>query len=97
MKDERDSAEIINIADSASRVINETAYQKAMSDLKASILSEWKRCPIRDKEGQTLLLQMAKIADKFESLLTGAVQSGKLERIKLEEMREKQGWLHRVR
>ena len=61
----------------AQRVIDSEAYKLAMTTMKAQIVQQWKDCPVRDKEGALLLLQLAKLADKFEGVLTGLIESGK--------------------
>jgi hypothetical protein len=61
----------------ASMVLNSEAYQTAMTTLRESVIRKWRDCPIRDAEGQKLLLQMVKLADTFEEVLTGMVESGK--------------------
>lgn len=58
-------------------VLDNEAYKQAMATLRAQVVEQWKACPIRDKEGQILLLQLAKLADKFESILQGMVEGGK--------------------
>lgn len=70
--------QIIEIGREAQEVIDNGAYQKAMSDLKAQIVAQWKECPVRDTEGALLLLQLAKLAEKFDGILSGYVQGGKL-------------------
>ncbi|MBP9229603.1 MAG: hypothetical protein KBF41_16180, partial [Azonexus sp.] len=40
-------------------------------------------CPVRDREGQLLLLQLAKLTDKFEAILASMVQGGKLAQHKI--------------
>jgi len=67
-----------NIGTEAQRVIESEAYKQAMTNLKAQIVDNWRQCPVRDSEGQLLLLQLAKLADKFEAIMTGMVQAGKL-------------------
>lgn len=62
----------------AQRVLDSEAYTSAMRIMRAQIVEQWKNCPVRDTEGQTLLLQLAKLADKFEGILSGLVQGGKL-------------------
>lgn len=62
----------------ANQVLDNPVYQKAMSSLKEEIVRQWKECPVRDKEGQLLLLQLAKLADKFDGILRGMLESGKL-------------------
>ena len=71
-------------------VIENPAFIEAMAVLKASVVAQWKECPIRDREGQLLLLQLARLADKFEGILLGAVERGKLadSKIKLDELRD---------
>ena len=57
----------------ASLVLDNPAYVEAMSQLKGQVIAQWKECPVRDREGQLLLLQLAKLTDKFEAMLTGMV------------------------
>ena len=62
----------------AARVLDNEAYSEAMEALRTQITAQWKECPIRDREGQMLLLQLAKLTDKFEAILRGYVEAGKL-------------------
>ena len=57
--------------------------------LRSAVVEEWKKCPVRDQEGALLLLQLAKLTDKFESILVGMVESGKMaqHQIDLRELR----------
>lgn len=61
----------------ARQVLDSAAYQAAMTSLKAQVVQQWKDCPVRDKEGQLLLLQLAKLADKFDGILSGMIEAGK--------------------
>lgn len=61
----------------ASAVLDNEAYKAAMQALRAQVVQQWKECPIRDQEGALLLLQLAKLADKFEGILNGMVEAGK--------------------
>lgn len=72
----------------AARVLESPAFQAAMALLKAEIVSEWSKCPVRDAEGQKLLLQLHKLANKFEGLLTGMVETGKLAQLNLDAERD---------
>lgn len=67
----------------AALVLENHAYKEAMQMLRSEIVAQWKACPVRDKEGQLLLLQLAKLTDKFEGILTGLVQTGSFARRKL--------------
>lgn len=73
----------------AAQVLDNEAFKLAMASLKTSVLDQWKNCPIRDTEGQVLLLQLAKLTDKFESILIGMVESGKFaqHRIDIDKLR----------
>lgn len=68
----------------AAQVLDNEAFKLAMASLKTSVLDQWKNCPIRDTEGQVLLLQLAKLTDKFESILIGMVESGKFAQHKID-------------
>jgi len=67
----------------AAQVLDNPAFQAAIQALKDEVAREWKKCPIRDREGQLLLLQLAKLTDKFEGILTGMVETGKFAQRKL--------------
>ena len=73
----------------ATQVLDNPAYQEAMSSLKEAVIQQWKDCPVRDREGQLLLLQLAKLTDKFESLLKGMIETGKLAQHRIDLDRER--------
>lgn len=62
----------------ANQVLNNEAFKDAFTVLRSAVVEEWKKCPVRDQEGALLLLQLAKLTDKFESILVGMVESGKM-------------------
>ena len=68
----------------AAMVLENEAFKAAMQGLKSAVLEQWKMCPVRDKEGQTLLLQLAKLTDKFEGILVGMIDNGKMAQHKLD-------------
>ena len=68
----------------ASQVLDNPAYTAAMDALRTEVIEAWKKCPVRDKEGQVLLLQLAKLTDKFEGVLSGMVDGGKFAQRQLE-------------
>ncbi len=68
----------------ASQVLDNPAYTAAMDALRTEVIEAWKKCPVRDKEGQVLLLQLAKLTDKFEGVLSGMVEGGKFAQRQLE-------------
>jgi hypothetical protein len=69
----------------ARQVIENPAYRAAMDLLKAEVVQAWKACPVRDKEGQLVLLQLAKLTDKFDGILTGMVETGRYSQRRIEE------------
>lgn len=69
---------------SARQVLDNAAYQAAMTSLKAQVVQQWKDCPVRDKEGALLLLQLAKLADKFDGILSGMIEAGKFAEHKID-------------
>lgn len=81
--------ETVEYARKAAEVLENQAFKDAITDLKTAIHGEWKACPIRDKEGQTLLLQMAKLTDRFEGLLIGRIEAGRMasNKLKLDDLR----------
>ena len=68
----------------AESVLGNEAYRAAMDALKAQVVQQWKDCPVRDKEGALLLLQLAKLCDKFEGILGGMVEAGKFAQMKID-------------
>lgn len=72
----------------AQQVLDNPAYQKAMAMLREQIVDEWGKCPVRDQDGQRLLLQLFKLSQKFEGTLSGMVQTGKLAQLRLDEERD---------
>ena len=62
----------------ARRVLDSAVFKEAMVTLDAQIVQQWKSCPVTDKEGALLLLQLAKLKNKFEAVLVGMVETGKL-------------------
>lgn len=72
----------------ARSILDSPAYQEAMKRVRQNIIAQWEACPVRDKEGQTLLLQLIKLSTLFEGILSGMVETGKLADVKLDEMRD---------
>jgi hypothetical protein len=74
----------------AALVLDNEAFKAAMDGLKAAVLQQIDDCPIRDHEGRLLLIQLRKLAFKFEGILVGMVENGKLaqNRIDLDSIRD---------
>lgn len=67
----------------AAQVLENEAYQEAMRFIEAQIIEQWKECPIRDKEGQQILLQLIKLSDMFKNSLNGMISNGKIAQNKI--------------
>ena len=72
----------------ARQVLENSAYRSAHTMLQAEIVAQWEQCPIRDQEGQRLLLQLFRLAKKFDGMLAGMVESGKLSQVKIDAERD---------
>lgn len=68
----------------AAQILESPVFNEAMTQLKSAVVDQWKQCPVRDREGQLLLLQLAKLTDKFESMFRGLVEQGKFAEHKIE-------------
>lgn len=85
----------IDRAEHAQRLLNDQLLKDALAAIKAEVVKAWVDCPARDKDGKEALWQLAKTADKFEALLKGYVETGKLASANLKAFEEKRG-LRRV-
>lgn len=81
----------------ARQLLENTVLAEALKAIKDDVMSQWMECPARDKEGKEALWQLAKTAQKFENILIGYVQTGKLASDKLKTFEEKRGVLDRIR
>lgn len=81
--------DIANQGREAADVIENPAYQAALASLKLKVVSQLLACPVSDREQQVLLIQLAKLTDKFDSIIYGFMQGGKLaqEKINLDSLR----------
>lgn len=64
-------------------VLDNPAFNEALRLMREDAIAQWKACPIRDREGQLLLLQAAKLTDKVENTLRSMLEAGKLAHAKL--------------
>src|SRR5262245_31355884 len=81
----------------AAEVIDNPAYVEAMQRLHADVIQAWKDCPVRDTEGQRILLQLAKLGDKFERILRDYIEAGDMvqRQLQLDDVRD-EGALRRT-
>lgn len=71
-------------AEEASRILNSALFQGAFRDVREQFIAEWVNAPLRDVEGQTYLLMLVKALDKVKATLEHRINTGKLEKVKIE-------------
>lgn len=69
--------------DRAREVLENEAFQQAMTELKSEVIAKWQSSPARDPSGRETLWQLLKIAEKFETILTSSLETGKLAQMDL--------------
>lgn len=74
--------------DEARRLLDSKVMSEALGALESEIVAQWEQCPARDKEGKEALWQLLKTKKKFERLLTGYIETGKLARENLRRIEE---------
>jgi hypothetical protein len=74
----------------AQSLLDNPLLTEALATMRKATVDQWKDMDLRDKEGALLLLQMAKVTDRFEGILRGIVDTGKLaqRRIDLDAIRD---------
>jgi hypothetical protein len=82
-------------AEHAQRLLNDELLIGALQAIRNEVVRGWVECPQRDKEGKEAYWQLAKTADKFELLLKGYIETGKLAQANLKAFEERKG-LRRV-
>lgn len=84
----------VSRAKEAELLLSNPLLAAALESIKSEVVDEWGKCPIRDKEGKELLWQLYKTAERFENLLKGHIETGKLasdalRRIEQESLRQR--------
>jgi len=79
----------------AAELLENELLQQSLDAIKAEIIEQWTSCPARDAQGKEALWQLHKMACKFEGLLKGYVETGKLAAENLKRY-EEQGRLARI-
>lgn len=63
--------------------------KEALQAIKDDVTRQWMECPARDHEGKEALWQLMKTAQKFENVLIGYIETGKLASEQLKRFEEK--------
>jgi hypothetical protein len=62
----------------AKEILEDPLVQEAFALIKAKLVDEWERCPMRDKDGREYLYLMMQLQAKFRAHFEQAVQRGKV-------------------
>jgi hypothetical protein len=62
----------------AQRLLDSDLLKEALAAIDAEVVKQWEQCPARDHDGKEALWQLLKTSKKFQRLLLGYVQTGKL-------------------
>lgn len=83
----------------ARALLDSQAYTEAMDRLREDVRQQWMSAPVRDLEGQRLLLITAKLVEKLDAQIRGMVEAGKLaqSRIDINDLRDENGIRRAVR
>lgn len=80
----------------AAELLQNDLLQEALAAIKAEVVKQWEACPIRDADGKEALWQLMKTASKFEGILKGYVETGKLATEQLKRWEEEQSRLRQL-
>lgn len=90
--------EQVRLGKDAALVLDNAAFQLAIKGMHEEITRAWKKCDVRDSEGQRLMLQMSKCAELFETHIIGLVERGKFAQneLNIEKARQPKSWVRKV-
>lgn len=70
--------EVVLRAEKARQLLEEPLIKEFLDALERDVADAWKRCPIRDKEGQHELLLMVQTVLKFKALFAKCLADGEV-------------------
>jgi hypothetical protein len=88
MTDDRNLQADMERAEQAARLLDNPLLADALRVIRDEVVRAWVECPQRDNEGKEALWQLAKTTDKFEALLKGYIETGKLAAANLRTLKE---------
>ena len=77
--------EIILRGENARRLLSDKVLQEAIAGIKKEITDQWAATPARDEEGREWIWRHYKVAERFEAMLKGYVEAGRVEAFKVEQ------------
>lgn len=83
----------------AGELLTNELLNGALKAINDEIVKQWGECPMRDHEAKEALWQLLKTSQKFEGLLRGYIETGKLatEQMRRYEEEKKRGFMSRLR
>lgn len=88
-----------SLGQEATVLLESPAYTEVIKRLREDVRQQWMEAPVRDQEGQRLLLITAKLVEKLDGHIRGMVEAGKLaqSRIEINDLRDESGIRRAVR
>lgn len=77
--------EVARRGDEAARVLEEKVVREALEAIRDEIISQWANTPARDTEGREWVWRHYKVVEKFEGMLRGYIESGRMAKIEMAE------------
>lgn len=74
--------EAIRKADNAARVLSDPIVKQALEGIRKEIIGQWTATPARDTEGREWIWRHMKVLEKFEGILRGYIENGKVEKLR---------------
>lgn len=81
----------VNRAEHAQRLLDDDLLRAALDAIKAEVVRAWVDTAQAKKDDKEALWQLMKTADKFEFLLLGYIETGKLAKANLKRFEEPRG------
>ena len=82
--------------DAATRVLSDPVVKEAIETLKREIIEQWAATPARDTEGREWVWRHYKVAERFEGMLMGFAEAGRLEKLKKSQPNPVIDWFKRA-
>jgi hypothetical protein len=71
--------------DQAAIVLGMPIVQEVLKNMREEIISQWSETPARDAEGRDWIWRHYKVLEKFEGLLKGYMESGRMAKMQMNE------------
>lgn len=69
----------ISKGEQAKRVLEDPVVKEALSAIRQEIIEQWSATPARDAEGREWVWRHYKVAERFEAMLRGYIETGRIE------------------